>query len=284
MPSDASTQSQSPSPPLKPSRLVPPEIFPLSSAAGVSFSAEPSLAGEDQFQASVEMAGADLLVEALIQNEEESLRRHLLLPPIHDGEYDSDEDDALLPGIRQYYDDYGPAWSPNISSGFLFSRADYLISEMEKELSRWPLTDVSGLDFLSKRKVFEKGEHTHAPSEGSDDNALDDLSIPDMATTTPTEEEEEEDGDASDDSFPDDIDPRYIGIGWAVECLQDPEDIDFEYVYALHTFVATVEGQANATKGDTMVLLDDSNSYWWLVRIVKDSSIGTLCRCNPFES
>lgn len=46
-------------------------------------------------------------------------------------------------------------------------------------------------------------------------------------------------------------------------------------MYALHTFVATVEGQANATKGDTMVLLDDSNSYWWLVRVVKDSSIGT---------
>lgn len=54
------------------------------------------------------------------------------------------------------------------------------------------------------------------------------------------------------------------------------EDIDFEFVYALHTFVATVEGQANATKGDTMVLLDDSNSYWWLVRVVKDGSIGWL--------
>ncbi|KAF8465382.1 hypothetical protein BDZ91DRAFT_795090 [Kalaharituber pfeilii] len=56
----------------------------------------------------------------------------------------------------------------------------------------------------------------------------------------------------------------------------DDEDIDFEFVYALHTFVATVEGQANAVKGETMVLLDDSNSYWWLVRIVKDSSIGYL--------
>lgn len=54
------------------------------------------------------------------------------------------------------------------------------------------------------------------------------------------------------------------------------EDIDFEFVYALHTFIATVEGQANATKGDTMVLLDDSNSYWWLVRVVKDSTIGML--------
>ncbi|KAN0075763.1 hypothetical protein V8E54_007033 [Elaphomyces granulatus] len=56
----------------------------------------------------------------------------------------------------------------------------------------------------------------------------------------------------------------------------DDEDIDFEFVYALHTFVATVEGQANASKGETMVLLDDSNSYWWLVRVVKDGSIGYL--------
>lgn len=72
----------------------------------------------------------------------------------------------------------------------------------------------------------------------------------------------------------DNVPPAYLAYGWAAECLQDPEDIDFEFVYALHTFVATVEGQANATKGDTMVLLDDSNSYWWLVRVVKDSSIG----------
>ena len=69
-------------------------------------------------------------------------------------------------------------------------------------------------------------------------------------------------------------DPRFIDSGWGGECLREIEDIDFEFVYALHTFVATVEGQANATKGDTMVLLDDSNSYWWLVRVVKDSSIG----------
>lgn len=83
--------------------------------------------------------------------------------------------------------------------------------------------------------------------------------------------------DDSDYSFPND--PRYTDSGWAAECLHcASEDIDFEFVYALHTFVATVEGQANATKGDTMVLLDDSNSYWWLVRVVKDSSIGRLPR------
>jgi hypothetical protein len=84
------------------------------------------------------------------------------------------------------------------------------------------------------------------------------------------------DDDALNDvSFSDD--PRFIDSGWGGECLRETEDIDFEFVYALHTFVATVEGQANATKGDTMVLLDDSNSYWWLVRVVKDSSIGVCC-------
>lgn len=45
-------------------------------------------------------------------------------------------------------------------------------------------------------------------------------------------------------------------------------------MYAFHSFAATVEGQANATKGDMLVLLDDSNSYWWLVRVVKDSTVG----------
>jgi hypothetical protein len=84
-----------------------------------------------------------------------------------------------------------------------------------------------------------------------------------------------ESSDEGDDAFPFPEHPRFIDSGWGGECLQDTEDIDFEFVYALHTFVATVEGQANATKGDTMVLLDDSNSYWWLVRVVKDSSIGT---------
>lgn len=82
----------------------------------------------------------------------------------------------------------------------------------------------------------------------------------------------EDDDDYSDTPFPPET--RFVDSGWGGECLQDTEDIDFEFVYALHTFVATVEGQANATKGDTMVLLDDSNSYWWLVRVVKDASIG----------
>jgi hypothetical protein len=85
---------------------------------------------------------------------------------------------------------------------------------------------------------------------------------------------EESGGEDDDYEIPYLTDSRFVDSGWGGECLQFAEDIDFEFVYALHTFVATVEGQANATKGDTMVLLDDSNSYWWLVRVVKDSSIG----------
>ena len=92
-------------------------------------------------------------------------------------------------------------------------------------------------------------------------------------------EESADDDDDYDVPFTDDS--RFIDSGWGGECLQELEDIDFEFVYALHTFVATVEGQANATKGDTMVLLDDSNSYWWLVRVVKDSSIGSP-RSSPY--
>ncbi|KAG4031078.1 hypothetical protein MFRU_010g02030 [Monilinia fructicola] len=84
-----------------------------------------------------------------------------------------------------------------------------------------------------------------------------------------------EDGDMADAEGDDGMDDDMMDKISSSPSIDD-EDIDFEFVYALHTFVATVEGQANATKGDTMVLLDDSNSYWWLVRVVKDSSIGYL--------
>ena len=100
-----------------------------------------------------------------------------------------------------------------------------------------------------------QSSHVEAQSIGDDDDTDDD-----------------DDDDTEDVSLVEDA--RFIDSGWGGECLQDTEDIDFEFVYALHTFVATVEGQANATKGDNMMLLDDSNSYWWLVRVIKDSSIG----------
>lgn len=115
---------------------------------------------------------------------------------------------------------------------------------------------------------------------GRYDNNLTDNSEPfddEGLMTIPYESSEDDDDDYE---IPYSTDSRFVDSGWGGECLHESEDIDFEFVYALHTFVATVEGQANATKGDTMVLLDDSNSYWWLVRVVKDSSIGKfIMRC-----
>ena len=110
-----------------------------------------------------------------------------------------------------------------------------------------------------------------SPLSASSASPEPDLSMDD-ALPEKLEATNDDDDDTEDFSFSDD--DRFIDSGWGGECLREAEDIDFEFVYALHTFVATVEGQANATKGDTMVLLDDTNSYWWLVRVVKDSSIG----------
>lgn len=83
--------------------------------------------------------------------------------------------------------------------------------------------------------------------------------------------EEDEDEDEYDDNDMLDNDP-YQSSSPSI----NEEEIDFQYVYALRTFVATEQGQANASKGDAMILLNDSNSYWWLVRLVKDSTVGFL--------
>ncbi|KAJ3396239.1 hypothetical protein HDU92_003697 [Lobulomyces angularis] len=72
--------------------------------------------------------------------------------------------------------------------------------------------------------------------------------------------------------------------------LQTPLDenvpIDFSRVYALHTFVATLEGQVCVIRSDPLELLDDSNSYWWLVKCIKTDEIGYIPAENietPFE-
>lgn len=72
------------------------------------------------------------------------------------------------------------------------------------------------------------------------------------------EEEEEQDGDTGSELS-----------------IPDP-NIDFDMVYALHTFAATVEGQASVVRGDALTLLDDSNSYWWLVKVLKTAEVGYI--------
>ncbi|ODV90819.1 hypothetical protein CANCADRAFT_68858 [Tortispora caseinolytica NRRL Y-17796] len=78
--------------------------------------------------------------------------------------------------------------------------------------------------------------------------------------------------EASDSEEIDDFDYEMLSSSPSIH-----EDvIDPNYVYALHSFSATAEGQASATKGDAMVLLNDSHSYWWLVLHAKNRSIGYL--------
>ncbi|KAG8679607.1 hypothetical protein FRC08_016869, partial [Ceratobasidium sp. 394] len=71
----------------------------------------------------------------------------------------------------------------------------------------------------------------------------------------------------------------------SVSEIPDPS-IDFDLVYSLHAFIATVEGQANVAKGDSLFLMDDSNSYWWLVRVLKSQEVGYIPAENietPYE-
>ena len=88
--------------------------------------------------------------------------------------------------------------------------------------------------------------------------------------------------------------------------IPDESYIDFSLTYALyvrsrstpdgwrdvfdlscrHTFLATVEGQASVVKGDSLLLLDDANSYWWLVRVLKTEDVGYIPAENietPYE-
>ena len=92
--------------------------------------------------------------------------------------------------------------------------------------------------------------------------------------------EDDSDGEERDADYADEDDDRSSSLSIP------NESIDFDLVYSLHTFSATVEGQASVVKGDSLVLMDDSNSYWWLVRVLKTQEIGYIPAENietPFE-
>ncbi|RKP17549.1 hypothetical protein ROZALSC1DRAFT_24093 [Rozella allomycis CSF55] len=55
---------------------------------------------------------------------------------------------------------------------------------------------------------------------------------------------------------------------------EDPNRKHGECFYAIKTFVASLEGQITVYKNDVLTLLDDSNSYWWLVRSLKSGEVG----------
>ena len=186
---------------------------------------------------------------------------HFFHSASHHGEYTKDQNpsDPAPPTDHQQSDDWENS-STTPPHGFSSPQTYIPLSESQ-EFRRYLLplddplladaVDDYGDDFVYNEDEWED-EDTYLPEpDSSSDDDTDDT-----------------------DEFHFSSDGRFIDSGWGGECLREIEDIDFEFVYALHTFVATVEGQANAAKGDTMVLLDDSNSYWWLVRVVKDGSIG----------
>ncbi|WVR08214.1 hypothetical protein IAU60_005261 [Kwoniella sp. DSM 27419] len=77
----------------------------------------------------------------------------------------------------------------------------------------------------------------------------------------------------------------YVEVISDTDSMPD-ENIDFSLTHALQTFLATVEGQASVVKGDSLVLLDDANSYWWLVRVLKTEDVGYIPAENvetPYE-
>ncbi|KAK6384414.1 protein phosphatase regulator [Exophiala oligosperma] len=188
---------------------------------------------------------------------------HVIHPASHHGEY-STQNIVNTDGHLESFtpnEEYGTSRDPMLMASDPVATTQYYnipLSESQ-EFRRYLLpTHDPLLD-----DAIESYEDDFVYEENEDDWEDEASYLPDYASSS--------DDDTEDFTFS--LDDRFVDSGWGGECLREIEDIDFEFVYALHTFVATVEGQANATKGDTMVLLDDSNSYWWLVRVVKDGSI-----------
>lgn len=94
--------------------------------------------------------------------------------------------------------------------------------------------------------------------DDEDDDSFDDERGPEDALDEMMEEDEEEDDEGSE----------------TISLTED--DIDFNLVYAFHTFVATQEGQASVVRNDSLMLLEDTNVYWWLVRVLKTGVIGYI--------
>lgn len=87
--------------------------------------------------------------------------------------------------------------------------------------------------------------------------------------------EEEDEDDDEDDDEEDDLMIEDASSMSSSPSIPD-ENINFDLVYALHTFVATVEGQASVVKGDALILMEDTNIYWWLVEVLKTREVGYI--------
>lgn len=106
--------------------------------------------------------------------------------------------------------------------------------------------------------MSENCDHCH-PHSDSDDDPLD--HVTDLHGSDPSDDDDDMESTSSSISF---------------ETSIPDEDIDFDLVYALHSFAAVVTGQASVIKGDALILMDDSNSYWWLVEVLKTRELGYI--------
>ncbi|KAI9027245.1 hypothetical protein CLU79DRAFT_833169 [Phycomyces nitens] len=104
------------------------------------------------------------------------------------------------------------------------------------------------------------------------------------------EDDDEEEDDEEEEDEDDDEDEEEMIIEDTSSMSSSPsipdENINFDLVYALHTFVATVEGQASVVKGDALILMEDTNIYWWLVEVFKTREMGYIPAENietPYE-
>ncbi|KAG1469594.1 hypothetical protein G6F56_003169 [Rhizopus delemar] len=120
------------------------------------------------------------------------------------------------------------------------------------------------MSLKDKRRLTGYRGDTTEPESVYDDYQHDDVyeEYDGDSDDQPLEEEEDESGEEEDDA--------------GSELSIPDADINFDLVYALHTFAATVEGQASVVRGDALTLLDDSNSYWWLVKVLKTAEVGYI--------
>jgi hypothetical protein len=61
-----------------------------------------------------------------------------------------------------------------------------------------------------------------------------------------------------------------------LEPVTSESQINYDYVYALFNFMATLEGQISVLRGEELELVDDSNSYWWAVKCISTGEIGYI--------
>ncbi|KAF9278019.1 hypothetical protein BGZ68_008835 [Mortierella alpina] len=179
------------------------------------------------------------------------------------------------------------------------------IQEQEQQhrlgLTRQPQDSKNGASATNARQMMREdeghdhdmesdGEHGHQGYYSGQDQARAQQHDMDLDASTDgqllharqneilEDDEDEFDEDDEDEDMDEDDNSETLSL--------TEDDIDFNLVYAFHTFVATQEGQASVVRNDSLMLLEDTNVYWWLVRVLKTGVIGYIPAENietPFE-